>query len=287
MKRLVFRGVLLCALLVCQVPRTTAQVAPQNGSSVCAAGPLILYDDFRGPRIDPNKWTGIWGDFSDLREMTREITGEPRRRDRALRVSMRSYANTWDDSGGLGGPFGLLFTQPDRVTEVAFTATVRAAEAIGCTTNPGMAAAVAEFRGQFFNDGTGTAGSQGDVQVALTINRFATDLGGAMEVQAFYNRCDDPYCGSQTNLGWGSLGYVYPGQPVRLRVKWDQPNHQFIFRMDNQPAFVSPYTVSDTTPASGAFRYIGLTRILPNCTTTPRPTAMVDARFSDVYVNAP
>jgi hypothetical protein len=129
MKRLVFLGVLLCALLVCQVPRTNAQVAPQNGSSVCAGGRLVLYDDLRGPRIDPNKWTGIWGDFSDLREMTREVTREPWRRDRALRVSMRSYANTWDDSGGLGGPFGLVFTQPDRVTEVAFTVTVRAAGA--------------------------------------------------------------------------------------------------------------------------------------------------------------
>jgi hypothetical protein len=203
MRRIVLSSLVLGGLLVCQAPGASAQIAPQKGSNVGATGQLMLYDDFRGPLINPDKWAGIWGDFSDMREMTREITGQPWGRDRALRVSMRSWANTWDDWGGLGGPFGLLFTQPDRVTEVAFTVTVRAAQAIGCTTNPGMAAAVVEFRGQFFNDGTGTAGSEGDVQVAVTVNRFATDVGAALEVSGFYNRCDDQYCSSQTNLGGG------------------------------------------------------------------------------------
>ena len=34
---------------------------------------LVLYDAFNGPRIDPAKWVGTWGDDSDLREAVREL----------------------------------------------------------------------------------------------------------------------------------------------------------------------------------------------------------------------
>jgi hypothetical protein len=283
MKRIGLWCLLLSTLLVWQAPRTNAQVAPQNGTNVGKTGQLVLYDDFRGPRIDPDKWDGIWGDFSDMREMVRETTTQPWTRARSLHVFARSYAFEW----GVGGPFSLVFTNSDRLTEIAATVTVRAAEAISCPDSGGFTAAVAELRGQFFNtELTPPGGSEGDVQVALTINRFATDADNAMEVSGFYNRCDDQYCASQSNLGGGSLGYIYPGQPARLRVKWDQPNHRFIFQLNRQPAFISPYTVSDTTPAQFPPKWIGITRILPGCTTAPRPTAMMDAYFSDVYVNA-
>jgi hypothetical protein len=290
MKRIALLCLLLGAVLAWQAPRTNAQVASQNGGIPSTAGPLVLYDDFHGPRIDPNKWYGIWGDFSDAREMVRDIAWQPggQGNDRALRVFLRSYANTWDDWGGLGGGYGLNFTSPATVKEVAFTVTVRGAQATTCSSNPGgMAAAVAELRGAFFNDGTGGAGSIGDVIAVISVNRFGTDTTNALTVSGFYTRCDDEYCGAQTYLGGGTLGYVNPGQPVRLRVKWDQPNHQFVFRMNGQPPLVSPYTVSDANPPSyGGWKYIGLTRILPNCTTSPRPQVMVDAYFSDVYVNA-
>jgi hypothetical protein len=68
-------------------------------------------------------------------------------------------------------------------------------------------------------------------------------------------------------------------------VKWDRPNHQFIFQLNRQPPFISPYTVSDTTPAEYAAKWIGLVRALPACTPL-QPTAMIDAYFSDVFVNA-
>jgi hypothetical protein len=285
MKRIVVLGLASSVFFAWLAPRTRAQVGPQN---VTNSGQLVLYDSLNGPRIDPNKWTGIWGDFSDMREMVREITWPAFSwgHDRALRVSMRSYANDWSDEGGLGGPFGLLFTQPAGLTEVAFTVTVRAAEATGCASNAGMSAAVAEFRGAFFNDGTGRGDATGDVVAAITVNRYGTDMGGPLAVDAFYSRCDDQYCATQSTLGWGRLGYVYAGQPARLHVKWDQPSHQFAFQLNRQLAFVSQYAVSDTTPPSyGGWKYVGLTRVLPNCTSSPRPTAMMDAYFSDVFVN--
>jgi hypothetical protein len=106
-----------------------------------------------------------------------------------------------------------------------------------------------------------------------------------MEVLAFYNRCEDQYCGVQTNLGGGSLGYVLPGEPARLRVRWDHPNHRFVFEMNRRPTLVFPYTVSDTTPTQSSAKWIGLTRVLPACTSAPRPTTMMEVYFSNVYVN--
>jgi hypothetical protein len=280
MRRIALWSLALGALLVCQPPGTNAQVATSNSTT----GQLVLYDDFHSPRIDPNKWNGMWGDFSDMREMVREIITQPWTRDRALRVSMRAYAFDW----GVGGPLGLVFAHPERVSEIVATVTVRAAEATTCPEVGGFSVAVAELRGQFFNvlDAPVPGSSRGDVQVALTINRSATDPNSAMEVDGFFNSCDDDYCSSQTNLGGGTLGYVYPGQPARLRMKWDQPNHRFIFQLNRQTPFISPYTVSDTTPAQFPAKWIGLTRVLPGCTTTPRPTVMMDAYFNDVYVNA-
>jgi hypothetical protein len=72
-----------------------------------------------------------------------------------------------------------------------------------------------------------------------------------------------------------------------LRLEWDKTNHQFIFQLNGNAEFVSPYTVSDAAPPTYPGKYIGLTRVLPNCTTNPRPTAMVDAYFDNVCVNAP
>jgi hypothetical protein len=71
----------------------------------------------------------------------------------------------------------LVTAELNRVTEVAFALTVRAAEATGCTTNSGMTAAVTEFRGDLFNDGTGSAGSEGDVIAAITVNRDTRGYG--------------------------------------------------------------------------------------------------------------
>lgn len=281
------RALVPAAWLVCLAAPAGAQVVSLAGSPA-APKALVLYDDFRAPRIDPAKWEGMWGDFTDLREAVREIRSPTSvlRVNGYLRVALRSYANTWDDTGSLGGPFGLPFANAAALNEVAFTVTVRAAEAVGCPANPGLAAAVAEFRGFFFNDGTGTAGAEGDILAAITVNRFAPDTG-PLWVSGFVSRCDDQYCSSQTMLGVADLGQVSLGQPVRLRLKWDQASHQFVFQMNSDPELATSYGVSDTAPPSGPNKYIGLTRVLPNCTSAPRPTAMIDAAFDDVFVNAP
>jgi len=257
--------------------------------NVTVAKPLVLYDNFNGPRIDPAKWVGTWGDTSDLLETVRELvpTLQGEGNNRYLRLSLDSYAPTFSDYGGIGGGFGLNFSTPASITETSFTVTVRAAKAVGCETNPSQDVAVAEFRGRFFNTESSPTSELGDIEGEIGVNRYSTDTGPALLVSAFYTRCDDDSCGARTTLDFKELGYVYPGQPAKLRAKWDQPNHRFIFQLNHDPEFISPYAVSDQNPPYyGAWRSIALTRVLPNCTSTPRPEAMMDAYFDNVYVNA-
>jgi hypothetical protein len=101
----------------------------------------------------------------------------------------------------------------------------------------------------------------------------------------FVERCADQYCGSTTTLDYHVLGSVQPGVTSTLRIKWDQPNHRFIFQLNHQPVVVSAYNVPDTTPAVFPFKYIGLARVVARCTTTPRARTAMDAYFDNVYVN--
>jgi hypothetical protein len=49
---------------------------------------------------------------------------------------------------------------------------------------------------------------------------------------------------------------------------------------------VAPYTVPDTTPPGIQVKLLDAIHFVPNCTTTPRPMAFIDAMFDDVMVNA-
>jgi hypothetical protein len=244
---------------------------------------LVLYDDFQSRRIDPSKWTG-WQFFDpDVREAVRQLVGEEE--NRRLRLSYTTYSATTDDSGGSGGGFGLAFPVPSAITETSFTAVVQRAEAVGCTSNPSLTVTDVELRGNFFNMESSPTSQVGDVVAVIGISRTPTDVGGALTVAGFYSRCDDQFCGSQTPLDYRVLGSVQPGAASTLRIKWDQPNHQFIFQLNGGAEVVSRYTVSDTTPAVFPYKAIELARVVPHCTTTPRPFTSIDAFVSNVYVN--
>ncbi len=265
------------------------QTADSQRTGASSRAPLVLYDDFNAAQIDPSKWRGFDNSTAFLREAVRELTpsfSASVERNRRLRFSLTAYGQTDSDEGGLGSPFGLAINQPAPVTEISFTVVVKKINAVGCGSNPSDSFAVAEFRGWFFNtELTPQPGSLGDVLAAVNITRRSSDPGATLSVSAFSNRCDDEWCSTQSGLGGTQLGYVEVGEAARLRVKWDQPNHQFIFQLNDEPESVLQYSVSDASPAPYPDKYIGLTWIVPNCTSLPRPTAMVEAEFDDVYLN--
>jgi hypothetical protein len=246
---------------------------------------LVLYDNFKSRNIDPSKWNG-WQFFDfDVREAVRQLAGEEE--NRRLRLSLTAYSATTDDFGASGGGFGLAFPNPGAVTEVSFDLTVYRAVAVGCNSNPnGQIVTGAEFRGRFFNTESSPTSQLGDIETVIGANRNATDTGPAMEVVGFYQRCDDANCSARTTLGFNRLGFIQPGAVARLHIKWDQPNHQFVFQLNNGPLVFSPYAVSDTSqPFFGPNKAIDLARVVPHCTTAPRPFISIDAFVGNVYVN--
>jgi len=253
---------------------------------------LVLYDNFNSKNIDPTKWIG-WQFYNpDQREAVRELVLPPGGngiqasvKGRRLHIFERDDATTTDDNGSNGDTFGLAFTNPAAVTEASFRVTVNHAEAVACSSNPSQTVTDAEFRGNFFNTDATPVSQIGDVVGAIAITRAPTDTGRALRVVGFYARCGDQYCGNQTTLGVVVIGYVQPGEPATLRIKWDQPKHQFVFQLNHQPEVASPYTVSDTTPAVFPYKFVGVARVVAHCTATPTAYTAIDAHFDNVYVN--
>jgi len=262
------------------------------GLSQAATAQLVLYDNFNSTNIDPAKWTGFQFFSSDQREAVRELVADSSAggsqqsgRGQRLHVAERDYATTTDDYGSNGDTYGLAFANPSAITEASFTVTVNHAEAVACSSNPSQTVTDAEFRGTFFNTESSPTSEIGDVVAVIAVTRSPNDAGSALNVVGFYTRCEDQYCGSQTTLAASSLGHVQPGGAARVRIKWDQPNHQFIFQLNHQPAVALPYTVSDTTAPVFLYKFIGLARVVAHCTATPPSRTAIDAFFDNVFVN--
>jgi len=258
--------------------------------SQAGAAQLVLYDNFNSKHIDPSKWVGVYD--PDILEAVRELAVVPEtwgdrhsHPNRSLHISDRAYSATSDDYGSSGGLFGLSFPDPTAITEVSFTVVVNEAEAVGCASNPSQIVTAAEFRGNFFNTEASPTSQASDVVADISLTRTPTDVGSALTVVGFTTLCGDQFCGSQKTLDARVLGYVEPGAAATLRIKWDQPNHRFIYQLDHGTPVFSTYTVSDATPAFFPNKHIGFARVVPHCTSTPRPYTAIDAYFDSVYVN--
>jgi len=130
---------------------------------------LVPYDDFSSRYINPAKWNGSQNYDPDLREAVRQIVHG--KNHGSLRLSQTAYSSTADDAGASGGVFGLMFPNPDAVTEVSFTVSVNRAEAVGCPTNDSLIVTDAEFRGTFFNTESAPTSQIGNVTAVIDLER--------------------------------------------------------------------------------------------------------------------
>ena len=253
-------------------------------SPVQALEPLVPYDNFREPAIDPTRWVGIGADLN-VRDAIRVVQGK------SLKLANRAYADTLSDTGDAGGVFGLAFWSFD-LTGVQFRVAAQKLDVTDCSLSRASETtrAGAGFRGRFFSTVAKSPGDlTGDVEVVIGIGKTGGPTSGLNErplrVTAFYQRCDDTTCGARTTLAFHELGPIGLGDATILTVRWDQANHQFIFKRDLIFRVVSPYTVSDSHPASLRGGIITLDRVVANCTTLPRPMVDVVATFDNVLVN--
>lgn len=260
-----------------------------QGTYTAAAVPgVALYDDFSAPLINPDKWSG--GEFAAnggiLAEGFRGIQLT------ALRLLSRRYAGTGSDSGTGFSNMRLDFTNPNLVSAIRAKVQVTNFHVTGCAGNTSPSFTGAQIGGFFFNTGTPTPGNAtGDVQAVMDVLRFSnsTDAASLLQISASVIQCTSADCTSFNQLPGSpvNLGKVGVGVPVRLFVAWDQPNKQFLFQRGTNAMVAVPYAVSDASGPGNTEKRLQTFAFVANCTTAPRPQALMDVNFDHVEVNTP
>jgi hypothetical protein len=119
----------------------------------------------------------------------------------------------------------------------------------------------------------------------IGISRSSTDSGTTLDVNGSISQSSESKCNNQTTLSFQDFGPVQLGSTNTLSLAWDQPNHQFVFRWNNNPPVFLKYTVPDGFPPGLADRSFFVFGSVPYCMTTPRPFASIDASFDNLYVS--
>jgi hypothetical protein len=270
-----------CASLFVRVGWLLVSLLYLLGVPVYALERLVPYDDFNAAHIDPDKWFGFESEGPGT-EAIRQL------QDQRLSLVYRSHGKTDSDSGNPRNDFLLIFRNSAAVTALQATVQVNDAAVTGCSSNPKATVAMAILGGFFFNTATPTPGStENDVVAFIGIARASdgTDPPDVLGAVSIVFHCTNANCTAGSELHVKVLGSVKRGEMARLRVQWDRDNHRFIFQRDDNPEVVAPYTVSDTAPAGLQIKILEAVHDIPNCTTTPRPVAFINALFDDVMVN--
>ena len=263
-----------------------------------AAEVLVIYDTFEVGPISPDRWIGasfgpdLFSPNGNLYEQNRSIIVDPSGVGRDLRVLNRWYSLTNSYVGIALGVYGLEFKNPGPVTAIRARMQVLSAVSKACLTNPSPTIAQARLMGFFFNVVPATNGLTDAVlaQVAVQRRSNSADPANVFEVVGSVLQCLDFDCVNANPLGLplGTvlLGKVTVGQWVKVLVQWDEANDQFIFQRDNQAQkFVSYAGVTDTDPTAVPIKGLGVTNLVPNCTSTPRPFASMNVLVDNVAVN--
>lgn len=241
-----------------------------------ASAQMVLYDDFHAGVIDPAKWAGVPDDQYTL-EVLREITGVPGvPKAKQLHLYERSYSTITDNNGTSASGLGLSFTNPSAVKAVSFNLVINKLGVGACKTNPGTGDVIAQFIGSFCIDSPPTSINH-DVVADIDVEENLCCGGPRVTARV-----------AETNgtvLGWQVLGTPTLKSANTLFLQWDQPNHQFIFQLNNDPQVFESYSVSDTSPPFYASKQFNLLSLVPDCTSSPRPYGVMDADIRDVYVN--
>lgn len=260
---------------------------------------LVTYDTFEVGPISVGRWRGatfgpnLFSAGSNLYEQNRSIVVDPSSVGRDLRILNRSYGLTDSNVGPALGIYGLDFKNPGPVTAIRARMQVLSAVSKGCLNNPSPTIALARLVGFFFNVAPATTRLTDAVLAQVVVQRRSNsaDPANVFEVVGSVLQCLDPDCINANPIGVPSgivlLDKVNAGQWATVLVQWDQANQQFIFQRDNQAQKFVSYNgvVTDTDPTAVQIKGLGVANLVANCTSTPRPTASMNALFDNVAVN--
>ena len=265
----------------------------------------VLYDNFEGKTLDPEKWYGIGNTDSGMvtLELNRLMKNETLLNSKALNFSIRTYVKNDSDSGVSSAHNGIVFADGSNIKTIVATVLVKKIQLPVCGSNavdPFDTFVRARIGGTFFNTGTPTPDSYfHDVFAWIGIGRTTPAEGededppDTLHVYARVMRCDDATCSNTTWVGYEDpydLGTVKLNKKVKLRITWDPDLNRFIFQKGKDAEFYITYAYDDTNlpgASNGGNKRIQIQNILPNCTDEPRLSGYVDVSFDNIKVNAP
>jgi hypothetical protein len=213
-----------------------------------------VYDNFKGPLLDPNLWRGSQSDGNAL-EFVRQIQNG------SLLLGLRSFGYTFTDDGGQSIQNYLAMPQPAGTIGLGARLMVTRAMANYCPlrvaeNTPGSFALSAVF----FNSGIGD--QLDDIVADLWIN--LPPNGQPLTFDGYVHS-------RRENFGQVHLGEIKIGEPIYVWIRWDQAAKQIIFGLHRlwtkQPPLEQavPYMFSDTTPPAGPVRVVLIQTLPQNC----------------------
>ena len=213
-----------------------------------------VYDNFKGPLLDPNLWRGSQSDGNAL-EFVRQIQNG------SLLLGLRSFGYTHVDDGEQSIQNYLAMPQPAGTIGLGAKLTVTRAMANYCPLRgPEKAPGSFALSAVFFNSGSGS--QPDDIIADLWIN-----LPPNGQPLTFDGYVHD----SRENFGQVHLGDIKIGEPINVWIRWDQAAKQIIFGLHHlwtkQPPLEQSveYGLPDTTPPAGPVRVVLIQTLPQNC----------------------
>lgn len=250
---------------------------------VFAASVWTLYDNFNSGTINPDKWYG-YEDGTTGRETTRKVVSGK------LNLIERCYGYTNSNDGATFVEQSLGFNNPQNIRGIKALVKPITVETIGCNTNSHRTLAWARLFGKFFNtDPQGPNNRTNDVYAQITVERdsLSTDPDGTARIRAYVRQCLDINCNKvKTLYANEDLGTINEGLSATCSIEWDKAHHKFIFKRDIQAVEFAYDTnkYPDTFPPAYHTKTLAVLSEVPNCTSTPRPSAHMNALFDNVYI---
>jgi hypothetical protein len=247
---------------------------------------LVLYDDFKGRLIDPDRWSGNernTGLIAPNTETSRSISGGK------LEILLTNYGRTNSDAGAGGtASSALQHTNPAVVTTLEAAVTVKKVEVQGCAANSTATRARAGLVWALFNDGTSPALGDRTGDVFAGIQSVRDSISGD-RIEAFINRCTNATCTTFVTLNFHAFAASWTtGIADTLRMQWDPGNDQVVFTLNpgapGEESTVLGYGLSDAAPPVVAFAQLQAANSVASCTAGRRRASMT-AIFDNVGVN--
>ena len=257
--------------------------------SVTTGSAQSLYDNFKAPKISPDKWVGGEGASLLGLETTRAIENGQ------LRLRNRSVGFTASDSG-FGTNFVFLgLPDPEATGDMKATVTVTGVNDVGCIGNTTPTLSFAGLIGSFFNAGTPTNGdATNDIVAAVGISSDSDRIaaGKRPQVVSYVLQCTNQSCDTFTVLDFNKLRSIVLGTQATVELVWGSfpplANQNFSFKESEpgKPTVTHVYSyagvLTDTSSPGIPFKHLQAQNNVANCTTAPRPVADISALYDNV-----